>query len=336
MYKAKMMREASLEVVESSDESDFEEVNNNNKIAILSILNEKLDLLLTKFDKMETSIHTLQTTVDTLLIKQTTIDTTVCELLKDKSDKSASIINTENCCTKILEIIGERALSFESAIQHASNQIKEQVSGSIPCSTDTTQSTDIDDAASILLQQPKSISAPVLAVPTSTEIIPSANELLYSLYKFESSSSCTPKRQRSMNFDSDESPISTPISVGSQIIFTDPNTKTTFHVMKEKHDRQQLATNQELLKKETGFRHLLAYLFSTLFTEEELRVSSVDASVRGTQAFDPVRVGAIDRQLFDLYEARYAKFRTSNQYKEILNKKCSRIRSKFNKNMNNY
>ncbi|CAF3409267.1 unnamed protein product [Rotaria sp. Silwood2] len=116
----------------------------------------------------------------------------------------------------------------------------------------------------------------------------------------------------------------------------DPNTKTTFHVMKEKHDRQQLATNQELLKKETGFRHLLAYLFSTLFTEEELRVSSVDASVRGTQAFDPVRVGAIDRHLFDLYGARYAKFRTSNQCKEILNKKCSRIRSKFNKNMNNY
>ncbi|CAF3485022.1 unnamed protein product, partial [Rotaria sp. Silwood2] len=90
-----------------------------------------------------------------------------------------------------------------------------------------------------------------------------------------------------MNFDSDESPISTPISVGFQIILTDPNTKTTFHIMTEKHDRQQLAINQELLKKETGFLHLLAYLFSTLFTEEGLRVSSVDASVRGTQAFDP-------------------------------------------------
>ena len=71
----------------------------------------------------------------------------------------------------------------------------------------------------------------------------------------------------------------------------------------------------------------MAYLFATLLTEEELKVSSIDGSVRGTKAFDPVRVAAIDKHLFDLYGARYAKFRTSNQYKEILNKKCSRIRT---------
>ena len=77
--------------------------------------------------------------------------------------------------------------------------------------------------------------------------------------------------------------------------------------MKHKHDRHQTATNQELLHKATGFRHLLACLLSTLFTEEELKVSSTDGSVRGTKAFDPVRVAAIDKHLFDLYGARYAK-----------------------------
>ncbi|CAF1277398.1 unnamed protein product, partial [Rotaria magnacalcarata] len=98
--------------------------------------------------------------------------------------------------------------------------------------------------------------------------------------------------------------------VGCQILLTDSITQTTFQVMKDKHDRQQAATNQELLNKETGFRHILAYLYSTLFTEAELKVSSVDASVRGTKAFDLVRVAAIDKHLFDLYGARYAKFRT--------------------------
>ncbi len=48
-----------------------------------------------------------------------------------------------------------------------------------------------------------------------------------------------------------------------------------------------------------------------------------------------LRVAAIDKHLLDLYGARYAKFRTSNQYKEILNKKCSRIRTKFNKSIDN-
>jgi hypothetical protein len=91
------------------------------------MVNEKLDLLLTKFDKMESSSNTLKKTVDILVNKQTTIDITVCELQKDNVDKSASIINTENCCTKILELIEERALPFESAIQHASDQIKEQM-----------------------------------------------------------------------------------------------------------------------------------------------------------------------------------------------------------------
>ena len=65
----------------------------------------------------------------------------------------------------------------------------------------------------------------------------------------------------------------------------------------------------------------MAYLFVTLFTEEELKVSSIDGSVHGTKAFGPVKVAAIDKHLFDLYGARYAKFRASNQYKEILNKK---------------
>jgi hypothetical protein len=66
-----------------------------------------------------------------------------------------------------------------------------------------------------------------------------------------------------------------------------------------------------------------------------LKNSSVDASVRGTKAFDPVRIAAIDKHLFDLYGARYAKYRTSYQYKEILNKKCGRIRTKINKSINN-
>ncbi|CAF1180277.1 unnamed protein product [Didymodactylos carnosus] len=355
MSETKKVRAGTLEIVEGSDESDFEQ-GNNNKITILSIVNEKFDLLLTKFDKIETSVNTLKKTdVDTLIIKQTTIDITVCELQKDNVDKSASIINTENCCTKILELIEERALSFENAIQHASEQINEQVVRTVPCGTDTTQSTSIDNPT----------FATVSAPPTPTEIITSANELLYSHYDFEPSESFTSKRPYDMNVDNDEAFMSTPDSANRllkrqkadsqistnmctnlfasvttsnepQVFLNDPTTQRTFQVAKGKHDRQQLATNQELLNKETGFRHLLAYLFSTLFTEEELKVSSVDASVRGTKAFDPIRVAAIDKHLFDLYGARYTKYRTSNQYKELLNKKCNRIRTKFNKNINNY
>ncbi|CAF3348950.1 unnamed protein product, partial [Rotaria socialis] len=236
--------------------------------------------------------------------------------------------------------------------------------GSVPFGTDTTHSTITDNFTLTLLQQTNSTIASVSEPATPTEIISSGNDLLYSHYDSEPSPSVTPKRACGMSVDSDESFISTPTSVnrvwkrqkadslnstsmstnlfssttssnGCQILLTDPITQTTFQVMKDNHDRQQAATNQELLNKETGFRHILAYLYSTLFTEGELKVSSVDASVRGTKVFDLVRVAAIDKHLFDLYGARYAKFRTSNQYKEILNKKCSRIRTKFNKNINN-
>ncbi|CAF4579936.1 unnamed protein product [Rotaria sp. Silwood2] len=331
MSKSKNVREASPEIVEGNDDSEYEE-ENHNQMTTLSIINEKLDVLLTKFDKMETSINTLKKTVDILVNKQTTIDITVCELQKDNVDKSASIINTEKCCTKILELIEERALSFENAIQHASDQIKEQLVVPFSAGTDTPHSTIMDNSTLMLLKQSESTTVPL---STPTKVISSANELLYSHYEFESSPSCTSKRPYDVNVDSDESFLSTSIRVESQVVLIDPNTQTVFHVMKDKHDRQQLATNQELLNKETGFRHLLAYLYSTLSKEEELKISSVDGSVRGTEAFDPIRVAAIDKHLFDLYGARYTKFRTSNQYKEILNKKCNRIRTKFNKSINN-
>ncbi len=126
MSEANNQREASPDIDKCSDGSEFEE-DINNKITTSSMVNEKLDLLLTKFDKMETSINTLKKTVDILVNKQTTIDITLCKLQKENADKSTSMINTESCCTKILELIEERALSFESAIQHASDQIKEQM-----------------------------------------------------------------------------------------------------------------------------------------------------------------------------------------------------------------
>ncbi|CAF4779066.1 unnamed protein product [Rotaria sp. Silwood1] len=172
----------------------------------------------------------------------------------------------------------------------------------------------------MLLNQPESTPAPK---STPTEDMSSANELLYSHYDFESSPSRTSKRPYYLNVDSDKSFLSTSISVNllskrqkadsqistsmstnlsssvkaSNIIPNDPHTQKTFHVMKDKHDRQQLATSQELLNKETGFRHLLAYLYSTLFTEEELKVSSVDGYVRGTKAFDQARIAAIDKTI---------------------------------------
>ncbi|CAF1029219.1 unnamed protein product [Didymodactylos carnosus] len=306
MSEAKKVRE---KIVEGGDESDFEQ-ENNKKITILSIINQKLDLLLTKFDKIETSVNTLKKTVDTLIIRQTTIDITVCELQKDNVDKAATIINTENCCTKILELIEERALSFENAIQHASEQIKEQAVRIVPSGTDTTQSTTLDNPTFAMT------SAPL----TPTEIITSANELLYSHYDFDSSASFTSKRPCDMSVENDE-------------VFTSTSDSA---VTKEKHERHQLVTNQQLLNKETGLSHLLAHLFSALFIEEELKVSSVDASVRGTKAFDPVRVAAIDKYLFNLYGVRYTKCRTSDPYKELLNKKCARIRTKYNKNIANY
>lgn len=126
MSECNNVREVSPDIDEGSDEFEFEE-ENNSKTSILSMVNEKLDLMLTKFDKIETSINTLKKTVDILVNKQTTIDLTLCKLQKDNDDKSVSITNTENCCTKILELIEDRALSFESAIQHASDQIKEQM-----------------------------------------------------------------------------------------------------------------------------------------------------------------------------------------------------------------
>ncbi|CAF2090357.1 unnamed protein product [Rotaria magnacalcarata] len=249
---------------------------------------------------METSINILKKTVDILVNKQTTIDITVCELQKDNVDKSSSIINTENCCTKILELIEERALSFESAIQHASDQIKEKVV-SVPFGTDTMHSTIADNFTLTLLQQTNSTIASVSepATPTESYRLPMTYythimilNLLLALHRHGHVNRVW-KRQRadSLNSTSMSTNLfsSTTSSNGCQILLTDPITQTTFQVMKDKHDRQQAATNQELLNKETGFRHILAYLYSTLFTEAELKVSSVDASVRGTKAFDPCK-----------------------------------------------
>ncbi|CAF5075543.1 unnamed protein product, partial [Rotaria magnacalcarata] len=193
---------------------------------------------------METSINTLKKTVDI----------TVCELQKDNVDKSSSIINTENCCTKILELIEERALSFESAIQHASDQIKEKVVGSVPFGTDTMHSTIADNFTLTLLQQTNSTIASVSEPATPTEIISSANDLLYSHYDFEPSPSVTPKRAcgmsnrvwkrqkaDSLNSTSMSTNLfsSTTSSNGCQILLTDSITQTTFQVMKDTHDRQQ-------------------------------------------------------------------------------------------------
>ncbi|UJR18765.1 hypothetical protein I4U23_005671 [Adineta vaga] len=359
MSEANNAHEECTEIVKCSDESESEE-ENSNKTTMLSMINEKLDLLLTKFDKIETSVSSLKQTVDILVNKHTTIDITLCKLEKDNADKLVNSINTENCCSKILELIEERALSFESAIEHASNQIKGQIVSSIHIDPDTIQTTELDESIFTLLQlQPKTPTA-LPSAPLTT----SGNEVPHSHYDFGSSPTFTSNLPSDLNLDDDGSIPSTPFDVNHstkrqktdnqisttvsknllhstttskepQIILTDPITQTTFQVMKDKHDRHQVATNKELLDKETGFRHLIAFLYSTLFKEEELKLSSVDGCVRGTKSFDPVRVGAIDKHLFDLYGARYTKFRTSNQYKEILNKKCSRIRTKFNKTIVN-
>ncbi|CAF4937584.1 unnamed protein product, partial [Rotaria socialis] len=104
----------------------------------------------------------------------------------------------------------ERALSFESAIQHASDQIKEKVIGSVPFGTDTTHSTIAGNFTLTLLHQTNSTFASVSEPTKPTEIILSANDLLYSHYDFEPSPSVTPKRTCDMSVDSDESLISTP------------------------------------------------------------------------------------------------------------------------------
>ncbi|CAF1263909.1 unnamed protein product [Adineta ricciae] len=358
MSVADNLHEKSPDIGNGSDESEFA-VDISDKIS-LSMVNEKLDLLLTKFDQMETSMNSLERTVDILVNKQVAIDLTVAQLQIENADKSVSIINTEKCCASILELIEERALSFENAIRHASDEIKEQMASSIPVGADAIQSIITDESILELLQQQKTTTASAPVAVTPNKMILLENEVSYSRYDLELSSNLISKAPGGIRLDSDDSPLSTPvdenqsskrrrsdaqistdvsknlfpslgISNGPQITLTDPNTQKTFYVMKDKHDRHQVATNQELLKKETGFRHLLAYLFSSLFTEEELKFSSVDGSVRGTKAFDPARVDAIDKHLFDLYGARYTKFRISNQYKDILNKKCSRIRTKFNK-----
>lgn len=87
-------------------------------------INNKLDLLLTHIERIDNNVLKLTQLVDTLISKQTIMEMILSSINADYVVAREIIHKTEASCSKILNTIEERALSYERAIQDAAQQIQ--------------------------------------------------------------------------------------------------------------------------------------------------------------------------------------------------------------------
>ncbi|CAF1653408.1 unnamed protein product [Didymodactylos carnosus] len=87
-------------------------------------INNKLNLLLTNIERIDKNVLKLNQLVDMLISKQTIMEITLSSINADYINTREIIHKTETLCSKILNIIEERALSYERAIEDAAQQIQ--------------------------------------------------------------------------------------------------------------------------------------------------------------------------------------------------------------------
>ncbi|CAF4896175.1 unnamed protein product [Rotaria sp. Silwood2] len=91
---------------------------NNNQI------NNKLNLLLTKIERIDKNVLKLNQLVDMLISKETIMGMALSSINADYIHTREIVHKTETSCLKLLNIIEERALSYERAIEDAAEQIQ--------------------------------------------------------------------------------------------------------------------------------------------------------------------------------------------------------------------
>ena len=69
------------------------------------------------------------------------------------------------------------------------------------------------------------------------------------------------------------------------------------------------------------------FLYSTMFSRKELKLSSINGTVKGTQPLCPQRVHVIDEHLYNIYGQQYILYRQTKKFQDTINKKCCRLRS---------
>ncbi|CAF1339361.1 unnamed protein product [Rotaria sp. Silwood1] len=87
-------------------------------------MNNKLNLLLAKIERIDKNVLKLNQLVDMLISKETIMEMTLSSINTDYIHTREIVHKTETSCSKILNIIEERALSYERAIEDAAEQIQ--------------------------------------------------------------------------------------------------------------------------------------------------------------------------------------------------------------------
>ncbi|CAF3237369.1 unnamed protein product [Rotaria sp. Silwood2] len=95
-------------------------------------INNKLNLLLTKIERMDKNVLKLNQLVDMLISKETIMEMTLSSINADYIHTREIVHKTETSCSKILNIIEERALSYERAIEDAAEQIQTTITKKVP------------------------------------------------------------------------------------------------------------------------------------------------------------------------------------------------------------
>ncbi|CAF1151255.1 unnamed protein product, partial [Didymodactylos carnosus] len=234
------------------------------------------------------------------------------------------IYKTETSCSKILNIIEERALSYEHAVEDAAKQIQMAPDGSHFNQTNNVHETCINlarmvDNDNIYQTIDLNNEEHNIAENNVSVVIKTANDMIHALYE--------PINKRKTSEDDTLLVLHSQVMQGPIITITGSSTPQTYQVNAEKYNRAKHATDTALLTEESGFNNLLSLLFSALFSNEELKLSSIHGSVQGTKVLCLQRVHTIDEHMYNIYGQRYITYRQTKKFKDTINKKCCRLRS---------
>jgi hypothetical protein len=89
-------------------------------------INNKMDLLLTNMERIDKNVLKLIQLVDMFISKETIMEMTLSSINADYVHTKEIVHKTEAKCSKLLNIIEERSLSYECAIEDAARQIQTQ------------------------------------------------------------------------------------------------------------------------------------------------------------------------------------------------------------------
>ncbi|CAF0966140.1 unnamed protein product [Didymodactylos carnosus] len=290
-------------------------------------INNKLNLLLTNIERIDKNVLKLNQIIDMLVSKQTIIEITLSSINADYVNTREIIDKTETSCSKILSIIEERDLSYEHAIADAAQQIQTVTEKATNRHIFDQENYNHEISSNFVTTGDNHtyISGDVNNEPQETAgsvsmVVKAANDIIHAPFE----PTVNNKRKTSENdlLQDINGPVPT-------LTITNPTTQESYQVYTEKYNRAKNAAETELLTGEKGFNHLLSFLFGAIFSNEELRESSINGTVKGTKSLCPQRVHTIDQHMYNIYGQRYSTYRQTKKFKDTINKKCCRLRGRL-------